>query len=114
MLYIDGDAVVSNNNFQPPNQATGLVDLTPGLHAIDVEYYQGGGGATLDVQWDPTGGSDFVDIPNSAFGEPVNNLIKTGSGTLTLSNAESYSGSTTVQLGQTRRQREFARSRGHG
>ena len=67
MLYIDGNAVVDNNNFQGATQATGLVDLTPGLHAIDVEYYQGGGGATMDVQWDPTGGTNFVDIPNSAF-----------------------------------------------
>ena len=100
MLYIDGIAVVNNNNFQPPNQATGLVDLTPGLHTIDVEYYQGGGGATMDVQWDPTGGSNFVDIPNSAFGEPVNNLIKTGTGTLTLSNTDTYSGSTTINSGK--------------
>ena len=67
MLYIDGNAVVNNNNFQGATQATGIADLTPGLHAIDVEYYQGGGGATMDLQWDPTGGTNFVDIPNSAF-----------------------------------------------
>ena len=67
MLYIDGNAVVNNNNFQGATQATGLVDLTPGLHAIDIEYYQGGGGATMDAKWDPTGGTNFVDIPNSAF-----------------------------------------------
>ena len=47
MLYIDGNAVVSNNNFQGATQATGLVDLTPGLHTIDIEYYQGTGGATM-------------------------------------------------------------------
>ena len=99
MLYIDGNAVVSNNNFQAPAQATGLADLTPGLHTIDVEYYQGGGGATMDVQWDPTGGTNFVDIPNSAFVEPVNGLIKTGTGTLTLSKTNTYSGSTTIDAG---------------
>ena len=100
MLYIDGNAVVDNNNFQPATQATGMVDLTPGLHTIDVEYYQGGGGATMDAQWDPTGGTNFVDIPNSAFGEPVNGLIKTGTGTLTLSNTDTYFGSTTVNSGK--------------
>ncbi len=100
MLYIDGNAVVDNDNFQAATQATGLVDLTPGLHAIDAEYYQGGGAATLDVRWDPTGGTNFVDIPNSAFGEPVNNVIKTGAGTLTLSNTDTYFGSTTVELGK--------------
>ena len=30
MLYIDGNVVVNNNNFQPANQATGIADLTPG------------------------------------------------------------------------------------
>ena len=99
MLYIDGNAVVNNNNFQAATQATGMADLTPGLHTIDVEYYQGGGGATMDVQWDPTGGTNFVDIPNSAFVEPVNSLIKTGTGTLTLSNTNTYSGSTTIDAG---------------
>ena len=99
MLYIDGNAVVDNNNFQGATQATGLVDLTPGLHAIDVEYYQGGGGASLDVQWDPTGGTNFVDIPNSAFSEPVNSLTKTGTGMLTLSNSDTFVGPTTVSGG---------------
>ena len=86
MLYIDGNAVVNNNNFQGATQATGIADLTPGQHAIDVEYYQGGGGATMDVQWDPTGGTNFVDIPNSAFStiQAVNGLTMTGTGTLTL------------------------------
>ena len=102
MLYIDGNAVVDNNNFQGATQATGLVDLTPGLHAIDVEYYQGGGAATLDVQWDPTGGTNFVDIPNSAFStiEAVNDLEMTGSGTLTLLTTNTYLGSTTIDAGR--------------
>ncbi len=53
MLYIDGNAVVNNNNFQAATQATGMADLTPGLHTIDVEYYQGGGAATMDVAVGP-------------------------------------------------------------
>ena len=100
MLYIDGNVVVDNNNFQPPTQATGIAYLTPGLHTIDVEYFQAGGGAVMDAQWDPTGGTNFVDIPNSAFGGPVNGLIKTGTGTLTLSNTDTYFGSTTVNSGK--------------
>ena len=101
MLYIDGNAVVDNNNFQAATQATGMADLTPGLHTIDVEYYQGGGAATMDVQWDPTGGTNFVDIPNSAFSsiQAVNGVKMTGTGTLTLSNTNNYSGSTTINAG---------------
>jgi autotransporter-associated beta strand protein len=100
MLYIDGNAVVDNNNFQGATLATGMADLTPGLHTIDIEYYQGYGGASMDVEWDPTGGTNFVDIPNSAFGAPVNGLIKSGTGTLTLSNTDTYFGSTTVNSGK--------------
>ena len=54
----------------------------------------------MDVQWDPTGGTNFVDIPNSAFVTPANSLIKTGTGTLTLSNTDTYFGSTTVNAGK--------------
>ena len=101
MLYIDGNAVVNNNNFQAATQATGIANLTPGLHGIDVEYYQGGGGATMDLQWDPTGGTNFIDIPNSAFfsTQAVNGLKMTGNGTLTLTNTNTYSGSTTIDAG---------------
>ena len=100
MLYIDGNAVVDNNNFQGATQATGMVDLTPGLHTIDVEYYQGSGAASMDLQWDPAGGTDFVDIPNAVFVEHVNGLNMTGTGTLTLSNTDTYTGSTTVDSGK--------------
>jgi fibronectin-binding autotransporter adhesin len=101
MLYIDGNAVVDNNNLQAATQATGLVSLTPGLHTIDVEYYQAGGAAVMDAQWDPTGGDNFVDIPNSAFStvEAVNGLTMTGAGTLTLTQTNSYLGSTTIDAG---------------
>ena len=100
-LYIDGNLVVNNNNYQGATQRTGLVSLTPGLHAIDIEYYEGGGGASMVAQWDPTGGTSFVDIPNTAFSSTTyfNTLTKTGSGTLTLSNTNSYIGSTTITGG---------------
>ena len=101
VLYVDGNAVVDNNNLQAATQATGMANLTPGLHTIDVEYYQGGGGATLDVQWETTGGTNFVDIPNSAFStsQADNGLNMTGTGTLTVSNTNSYSGTTIISAG---------------
>ena len=102
MLYIDGNAVVSNNNFQGATQATGIANLTPGLHTIDVEYFQGVNSASMDLEWDPTGGTNFVDIPNSAFVLYENSLITTGAGTLTLSNINTYSGPTVIDAGALR------------
>ena len=100
MLYIDGQPVVSNNFTQGATQRTGLVNLTPGPHTIDIEYYQGNGLGSMVAQWDPTGGNNFVDIPYSAFQIPSNDLLKTGTGTLTLTNTNTYTGSTTVNAGQ--------------
>ena len=116
MLYIDGNAVVNNNNFQGATQATGIVDLTPGEHTIDVEYYQGGGGATMDLQWDPTGGTNFVDIPNSAFSYTlaVNGLTMTGAGTLNSDKHQHVCRSHHRRLGQTCGQRPGGRLRHHG
>jgi autotransporter-associated beta strand protein len=70
------------------------------MHAIDVEYYQGYGGASMDLQWDPTGGNNFADIPYSAFSTSANDVFKTGSGTLTLANTDTYLGPTTVDAGK--------------
>ena len=82
MLYIDGNAVVSNNFYQGVTYRSATVNLTPGLHIIDIEYYNGGGGAGMFAQWDPTGGGSFTDIPNSVFSTLSNSVTKSGTGTL--------------------------------
>src|SRR5262249_54802489 len=58
----------------------------------DVEWYNGGGGANMIAQWDPTGGTNFVDIPNSAFTIPA--PIGNGTG-ITVSGANNTIGGTT-------------------
>ena len=102
MLYIDGAPVVNNNNYQGVTNAQGTLNLTPGLHSIDIEYYNGGGGAAMFARWDPTGGSSFVDIPNSVFSAvtPLNGISKTGTGTLTLTHTNTILGPTTIEAGK--------------
>ncbi len=65
----ESQTVVDNNYYQGPTQATsaGPISLSAGYHDFIVRYYQGGGGNALDVQWDPTGGTNFVDIPGTDF-----------------------------------------------
>jgi hypothetical protein len=40
-LYIDGIKIVDNDGVHAPRQRNGSVHLTPGLHDIYVDYYQG-------------------------------------------------------------------------
>jgi autotransporter-associated beta strand protein len=44
MLFLDGNAVVNNNNWQGVTRHTGSVTLTAGDHPITIAFYQGGGG----------------------------------------------------------------------
>ncbi len=61
-------ANVQNNAYQGMTlRASAPITLTVGDHDIIVRYYQGGGGLGLYVQWDPAGGSNFVDIPGTAY-----------------------------------------------
>lgn len=49
VLRIDGNLVVNNNVFQAPFTRTGSVLLTQGIHNFEVQMFEGGGGATLDL-----------------------------------------------------------------
>jgi len=49
-LLIDGKKVVDNDGIHPPQTKSGSVELTKGVHTITVEFFQGGGGAELDVE----------------------------------------------------------------
>jgi len=48
-LLIDGSVVVNNDFFQGPTQRSGTVSLTAGYHPFDLQYFQGNGGAALDL-----------------------------------------------------------------
>ncbi len=95
VLYIDGgSSQASGTNFESSGTGTnpqinnstyqGVVfksvtlNLTPGLHAIDVEYYQGGGGAGMFFNWDPLGGSTWADVPNSDFSTVASSVPPAG------------------------------------
>ena len=40
-LFVDGRLVVDNDGTHPPQSRSGAVTLTPGVHAIEVQYFQG-------------------------------------------------------------------------
>ncbi len=104
MLFIDGNAVVFNNAFQPITVRSGSVPLTQGSHSIFIAYYQGGGqyGMYADVQ---VPGGALQRIPNALLNTYANlqvgslggagNVVIGGSNSLTVggdNNASAFSG----------------------
>ena len=48
-LYVDGVMVVNNDFSQGATERSGVVTLTAGTHAIEIRYFEGGGGEELQV-----------------------------------------------------------------
>src|SRR5262249_1680866 len=80
VVYIDNmtTPVVNNNFYQGTTTRQATVNLTPGVHTIDIEWYNGGGGGTMYFNWDPTGGTlsgtppaASTLVPNSAFSQTI-------------------------------------------
>ena len=47
LLFVDGQLVVNNNFSQIASERQGSIQLTAGTHQLEIQYYQGGGGASL-------------------------------------------------------------------
>ncbi len=58
---------INNSAFQNPVFKSITLNLTPGLHAIDVEYFNGTGNGSMIFNWDPLGGSARANVPSSNF-----------------------------------------------
>jgi len=51
-LLVDGKKVVDVDGIHPHQTGSGEVELAAGPHSLVVEYFQGGGEATLELQWE--------------------------------------------------------------
>lgn len=63
-LIVNEQLVVDNGGLHATQTRRGEVHLEPGLHAIRVDYFDGGGEAVLDVKWQPPGADGPVAIPH--------------------------------------------------
>ena len=66
-LYIDGVQVVNNDGLHGVNTVTSTVTLTAGAHKIQVQYFQAGGGQSVNAQISGPGIS-LENIPASMLG----------------------------------------------
>jgi mono/diheme cytochrome c family protein len=54
-LYVDGKEVVDNDGVHSATTVVGEVELSKGMHAVAVSFFQGGGEAVLNVQFEGPG-----------------------------------------------------------
>lgn len=66
-MTVAGKRVVNNDGMHGPQYATGHIALLPGDYPINLSYFNGGGGAVLQVLWARDGDVPAT-IPAEAFG----------------------------------------------
>ena len=57
-IYIDGELVVDNGGFHAQRYISGIIFLTEGYHHFKIDYFDGGGGAILELMWAKPGQLD--------------------------------------------------------
>ncbi len=94
MLFIDGQAVVANNAFQPVTTQSGSIALSAGMHDIVIAFNQGGGGYGMNAQMSGPDNTTMVDI-NTANANITPDLVVgslAGEGNVTLTTGNLITG----------------------
>ena len=74
MLYLDGKKLIDNDGIHPNTAKEASINLTPGMHAIRVNWFEKGGEEVLALDWaGPGGKSGGIDkaIVMTADGTPA-------------------------------------------
>jgi cytochrome c len=77
-LFINAKQVIDNGGNHGMISKDGEMQLKAGKHPFRIEYFQGGGGKGLSLQWRPYGAKDFVVIPPQVFSHQGSAIKKTG------------------------------------
>jgi cytochrome c len=77
-LFINAKQVIDNGGNHGMISKDGEMQLKAGKHPFRIEYFQGGGGKGLSLQWRPYGAKDFVVIPPQVFTHQGSAIKKTG------------------------------------
>jgi hypothetical protein len=68
ILYVDGQKIIDENRIQAPIQKDADIDLVEGWRDFRLEFFQGGGGAKLQLWWITPGSLVKLPIPAVNFG----------------------------------------------
>lgn len=67
MLYLNEKLLINNDGRHGMEAVEGEVALSKGKHALRVDFFQGGGGKGLVLQWKSTMKSNYEMVPTSAY-----------------------------------------------
>ena len=80
-LLIDDALVIDHDGLHGAEDMDGSVELTAGMHALRVNYFEAGGGQELRLSWRKPGDSDFSVVPNTALSTDAGVVRVTAPGT---------------------------------
>jgi hypothetical protein len=66
-LFIDDELVIDHDGLHGAEDMDGDKELTAGMHALRINFFEAGGGQELRLSWKRPGDSDFSVVPNSAL-----------------------------------------------
>jgi hypothetical protein len=71
-LWVNGQLIINNWTDHPATENNGSISLEQGkLYDIKLEYYEGGGGATIQLLWQPPNGSKQIIPSNNLLTAPI-------------------------------------------
>lgn len=76
-LYINNKQVVENDGYHSTRARDGEIILKKGKHPIKINFYEGGGGYSLSLQWAKHGDNKFSIVPNNVLSHAKKNSRKT-------------------------------------
>ncbi len=71
-MLLDGNLLIDNGGMHGSEAKDGEITLEKGPHEIAIDFYQGGGGASLSLQWTKYGDTEFSIIPGELFTHQIN------------------------------------------
>ena len=66
-LFIDGNEIIDHDGLHGASAMDGEIALSKGYHPFRVEFFQGGGGKSLRLQWRSFDDGEFANIPPTIF-----------------------------------------------
>lgn len=63
-LFVNGERIINFDGMHLGEQATGSMDLEPGLYPLRIDYFQNEGPSLLTLDWKPADSTEWKRIPN--------------------------------------------------